>query len=153
MTQDFLEKLVAATEAAPAPEGLRAAAAAAGRLVRRSSPLATLALGAALAAAPAAAADASLLCKGANTQLPAAATRAFAASLLPVAALLVVAREAEEGGATPRPGVAYGLLACCAAQAAALRADGHALRVWARRLLLPPVAAAGLVGGWYASRA
>ena len=105
---------------------------------------------------PAAAiAEAALLCKGADHRLPATAVRAYAAGLLPLGALLLAAQH--EDGLAPSPsrrrGVALALLASAAVQANALRDDGHALRRWARRSILPPIVAAGAVGAWGAVKA
>ena len=147
ITDGFLNELLDAT--APAPS------ASPGGLVAAVPPLATLMLAAAMTAAPAAIAEAALLCKGADHRLPATAVRAYAAGLLPLGALLIAAQH--EDGLAPSPsrrrGVALALLASAAVQANALRDDGHALRRWARRSILPPIVAAGAVGAWGAVKA
>ena len=145
VTRDFLEDLVANTAPTSAASVPRRVA----RVALDGAVMATLMLGAATSAVPGAAAEAALLCKGADKKLNAAAVRAYAASLMPLWALLVVAQSKDDVTA-PRRIMAYSLLASCVVQAMALGADGHALYRWARRSILPPVLAAGAVGGWRA---
>ena len=106
-------------------------------------------LSAAVGASPSAAAEATLLCRGADAVLPATAARAFAASLVPLAAASVAlstppsdANAIAQGELPPRARrlLAASLTATTAVQLAALAQDGHALRPWARRLLFMPLA-------------
>lgn len=160
VTLDFLEELATTPAASPAvasssrsPGESRAAVHAANSL--RSLPaLSTIMLAAAMSAAPAKLADAALLCKGAEERLPAVALRAYAASLLPLGALLVAAQHEDSASlsATWHRGAAGALLGTCALQTMALRADGHALRRWARRSIMAPVVAAAAVGMRCATR-
>ena len=82
--------------------------------------------------------------------LPATAARAFAASLVPLAAASFAlstppsdANAMVQGELPPRARrlLAASLTATTAVQLAALAQDGHALRPWARRLLFMPLAA------------
>lgn len=123
------------------------------RLARRArlAPTALLLMiGAAVGASPSAAAEATLLCRGADAVLPATAARAFAASLVPLAAASFAlstppsdANAMVQGELPPRARrlLAASLTATTAVQLAALAQDGHALRPWARRLLFMPLAA------------
>ena len=167
LTREFLEGLVVSTQPATASAPAASAPAAgpmalrrqrvrqAARRVRTAPSVLLLLMGAAVSAAPAAFAEASLLCKGADAELTATAARAFGAGLLPLAT--VALSLGSDGGESPAAAagmpqsaqriLAGSLAATVAVQVLALRQDGHALAPWMRQLLLPPLALVGVTAG------
>ena len=103
-------------------------------------------LGVGLSALPAYASNKALLCKGADQEVPAAAMRLYGAGLLPLAALMVAAQGSSEAEPRQAQALALALLASGAMQLDALLSDGHALKKWAKRAVVPPMVGSAIVG-------
>ena len=115
-------------------------------IAHSTCPPAAMILGLALSALPAYASNKALLCKGADQEVPAAAMRLYGAGLLPLAALMVAAQGSSEAEPRQAQALALALLASGAMQLDALLSDGHALKKWAKRAVVPPMVGSAIVG-------